>query len=482
LSPRTRYEKNQERGKASPKLDWRYILFSIDNHMNRARIKHLLLILISFVALLFLAEAGRACTCIEYEVPVCAAYWRADAVFAGQILDITPVQKKPDQMPTVTLHFIVEQAFRGISGNRVEVETLKGTSCDMPFAKGERYLIYASRDAESKQLFAGACSRTTELKHAEEDLKYINEVIQKTAKESVMGRVVENRYQPLLGVKITVQSDEKTLEAYTDANGDFSIPVTGPGNYKVRAFIPFAAAVMAYREDEQGKLTTTDALSTFEYEVQISRNQCYYRQLDTFKVDLHATAEVSGNVITASGRGLTTGYVYLVDAEDPDARDFKRLDGTGSFKFEGVAVGEYYLVLNPSNEPPGENDAPYPRTYYPQAPEANGATRIVVTEGAKLEHLTLRLGRPWKKRVVKGTVRWQDGEPARGAHVSVYDGERYVRLVKVDEKGRFNFKVYGEFKYAIAAEGWGQSRGRSDRVPIADNNSAALTLVLKPVD
>lgn len=101
-----------------------------------------LLLLLSFVWLLFIPSEARACTCLEYDVPVCAAYWRANAVFVGQLLDITPVEHTSErQLPTVMLHFIVEQPFRGITANRVDVETLSGTSCDMRFGKGERYLI-----------------------------------------------------------------------------------------------------------------------------------------------------------------------------------------------------------------------------------------------------------------------------------------------------------------------------------------------------
>jgi len=81
--------------------------------------KRLLLILISFAWLPLIAKEVRGCTCIEYDVLVCAAYWRADAVFAGQLLDITPVEKKSEnQIPTVMLHFIVEQPF--IRGNETD--------------------------------------------------------------------------------------------------------------------------------------------------------------------------------------------------------------------------------------------------------------------------------------------------------------------------------------------------------------------------
>jgi hypothetical protein len=314
-------------------------------------------------------------------------------------------------------------------------------------------------------------------------LNYIRTVTQQEAKESISGRLVRNKYEPLPGLKVTVQSGDKTLEAKTDDKGNFSVSLPAPGSYTVRAFIPFAAAVMAHREDEQAKITTTDALTTFEYEVKIPKNQCHYQQIDAFKIDLHATAEVAGNVLTASGRPVSPGYVYLVNTADPDDNDFKRLEDNGSFKFEGVAVGEYYLVLNPRNEAPDENDAPYPRTYYPNVPEASAATKIVVTEGAKLENLTLRVGPRWKERLVTGKVVWQNGGGSlQNGHLSLYDGDRYIRLIKLDGKGRFNFKVYGDFKYAIVAETWGENRGRSERVSITSEKSTGLTLVLKRVD
>src|SRR5687768_16476977 len=355
--------------------------------------KRLLPILVSFAWLAFIPGEAQACSCIEGDVPVCAAYWRADAVFVGQLLDITPVEKTSNgQMPTVMLQFIIEQPFRGVTGDRVGVETLHGTSCDMRFAKGERYLIYGHRERNGYQLFAGACTRTTLLKHAVEDLNYIRTVTQEEAKSSIFGRLTRDRYQHLPGIKVTVQSGNRTFEGETDEKGNFAIPVPGPGKYTVKAFLPFAADVMAYGPDERGKLKPSDTLTTFEYEVQIAKNECHFRQIDAFKIDLHATAEISGNVLTTSGRPVSPGFVYLINVADTDDSRSELLEAGGSFKFKGVAVGEYYLVLNPRNQAPGDGHAPYPRTYYPNVPEAGAATKIVITEGAKLEHLTLHVG------------------------------------------------------------------------------------------
>ncbi len=444
--------------------------------------KRLLLILISIAWIPFIAAEARGCSCFEYDVPVCAAYWRADAVFAGQLIDITPVKKKSEnEIPIVMLHFIVEQPFRGLEGDRIDVETLFGTSCDMKFDKGERYLIYASRVPDNNQLFAGPCTRTTELKGADDDLEYFRSVTQQGAKETILGRLVRNTYEPLPGLKVIVQSGDKTVEAKTDTNGDFSVPLPGPGKYTVKAFIPFAADILAYSEHDQGKLVSTDALTTFEYEVQVAKQQCQYRQIDTFKVDLHATAEVSGHVLTGAGHPISPGHVYLVNASNANDSELKQIEQDGSFKFDGVPVGEYYLVLNPRNEAPDENDAPYPRTYYPNMAEASAATKIVVTEGAKLENLTLRVGPRWRERVVTGKVACQDGVFLQDVHISLYDGNRYVRFFKLDEKGRFNFKVYGDFKYAILADTW-ENQGRSERVSITDEKLTGLRLVVKRAD
>ncbi len=91
----------------------------------------------------------------------------------------------------------------------------------------------------------------------------------------------------------------------------------------------------------------------------------------------------------------------------------------------------------------------------------------------------MRVGPPSKARTVSGKVVWEDGGAVTKAHLSLYDGDRYIRLVNVDKNGRFNFEVYGDFKYAIEATMWGERSGKSDRVSIT-NKSTNLTLVLKP--
>ena len=437
------------------------------------------LLLIALTWLIIFANPALGCQCDEYGTPVCAAYWGSDAVFVGQLRDITPPDSKfPDRWPMATLHFIVEQPFRGITTTTVEVGTSFGTSCDVKFFKGSRYLVYAYRGSESKQLFTGFCTRTTQLHNAVDDLNYIRSLADQGVAESITGRVGRT-FEPFIGVKIEVRNGNKRFETTTNENGDFSVSLAGPGRYTVRVMVPSAVGIHS-RRDRIYKSETTDAFTTIEYNVELGKSQCDYRQLDVFPVDVHATAEISGAVLTASGRPVNKGTVYLLEGEDHTNRyKSAEIEANGSFKFEDVAVGEYLLVLNPKNEAPDKDGPPYGRTFYPNATDASGATKIVVTEGARLENLTLRVGPAWKARTVSGKVVWEEGGPITNANISLYDGKRYVRRIEVDKKGRFSFTVYGDFNYFIEAQAWGERRGKSDRVAITEK-STNLTLVLKP--
>jgi len=441
--------------------------------------KCILLLLIALTWLIIFANPALGCQCYEYGTPVCAAYWGSDAVFVGQLRDITPPDSNSDRWPMATLHFIIEQPFRGITTTTVDVGTDFGTSCDMKFFKGSRYLVYAHRYSDSKELFTGFCTRTTQLHNAVDDLNYIRSLAEQGVAESVAGRVGLSMFEPFIATKIEVRNGNKRFETTTNENGDFSVSLAGPGRYTVRVIVPSAVGIHS-RGDRIYKAETTDALTTIEYNVELGKSQCDYRQLNVFPVDVHATAEISGAVLTASGRPVNKGRVYLLEGEDHSNRyKSAEIEANGSFKFEGVAVGEYLLVLNPKNEAPDEDDPPYGRTFYPNATDVSGATKIVVTEGARLENLTLRVGPAWKGRTVSGKVVWENGGPITNANISLYDGHRYVRTIDMDKKGRFSFTVYGDFRYSIEAQAWGERRGKSDRVSITEK-STNLTLVLNP--
>lgn len=445
--------------------------------------KHLLLIILSFVCVICSTSTAHGCQCYEYEVPVCAAFWRADAVFVGQLADIRPIERKADDLPLATLQFLVEQPYRGVSGAHIEVVTTSGTMCDMKFQKGKRYLVYADFDEDTKQLVTGFCSRTTALANAEDDLAYLRKVTQQGVDESVSGKIAKNQTVGLPDLKIEVEGNDKTFETTTDPNGNFSFSLPGPGKYKVRVFVQYAAGAINFAGGLKVKTSATDTLTTIEYNVTLEKNQCNYTTLDVFKIDLHATAVISGHVLTASGQPVTKGFVHLVDIANANRDYVEKLADDGGFKFEEIAGGEYYLVLNRRNEAPDNSNSPYPRSYYPNASESRDATRIVVTEGAELKELVLRVGPQLPKRRVSGIVLWKDGRALEDANVSVYAGSRYLRRIELDKKGRFDFVIYGDFDYSIEASDYrGEIQGSSERLKIPSQNSTDLKLVLRRVE
>ncbi|HEU4834360.1 MAG TPA: hypothetical protein VFS90_08100 [Pyrinomonadaceae bacterium] len=442
--------------------------------------KRIILFLIAVAAFTISSDQVFACQCDDYHVPICGRYWRSDVVFVGQVRDITPIESRsPQELPLATVHFIVEQPFRGVTTATIDVQTMWGTMCDIRFVKGKRYLVFGARDSETNQLGTGMCSGTRAVEDSEDALNYIRSVMQGAASESIKGSIEQMMYKEIAGAKVEIRNGKTSFETTSDEKGKFSVSVGSPGTYTVRVLIPSSVIVAETIDNRVDKIETTDTLTTIEYKVELGKNECDYRRLELFPVDLHATAAISGNVLTASGRPVDKGDVYLQSADAPDWSRYTKIEADGSFKFEEVAVGEYFLVLNPDNKAPGEDDPPFARAYYPNATNTAAATKVVVTEGAKLENLTLRVGPPLKARVVSGRIVWKDGSRATDGSLSVYDGDHYVRLVNADKKGFFSFKVYGDFKYTLKAQMFGEPLGESDRVPITDK-STNLTLVLKP--
>jgi hypothetical protein len=220
-----------------------------------------------------------------------------------------------------------------------------------------------------------------------------------------------------------------------------------------------------------------------EYDVILEKSQCSYVELDVDGADPHASATVTGSVLTATGQGVDKGFVYLVNVLDNGRDASSDLNKDGSFRFEKVAPGEYYIVLNPVNDVPHHYDAPYARTYYPGTVDKREAKKIQVTEGAKIENLVMHVGERMSERTVEGKVVWKSGRPLEDAYIRVLAGDKYVRRCEImGEDGTFKFTLYGDFAYSI--EAWDEIdeiQGRSQRVKIPPGNSARHKLIIQRI-
>ena len=92
----------------------------------------------------------NACTCLDYGVPTCTLFSRADAVFVGNIERITSAMGDKDASVQfggvgsissrgcglIRVHFTIKHAFKGVSGETVNALTYRGTSCDLGVKEG----------------------------------------------------------------------------------------------------------------------------------------------------------------------------------------------------------------------------------------------------------------------------------------------------------------------------------------------------------
>ena len=446
--------------------------------------KRLVLFFAILLCIAVFSSVVRACQCVEYGTPTCAEYWRSDAVFVGHLVEIKVVQMK--NYTYRRLRFAVEEAFRGVSGTRVDVFTVKGTSCEMPFEKGEKYLVFASHDKRdgSDQLYTGMCSGTVPAKPASEAVDSIRRIVQQTAGESISGQIEEFPARGIPGISVKVVGADRTLETTTNKEGHFSFALPGPGKFKVQFSLSYQARAIIPSNAVELTRSQTEHLTTYEYDVELEKSECDYLRIQLYGSNPRATATVNGRVVTADGGPLKeAATLHLINvAENSFDYDAYVHKGDGTYMFGRVLPGEYYLVLNPDNDAPGNIGPPYPRTFYPNVSESRDATKIVVAEGAKIENVTLRLGARMRERRVSGVAAWKDGRALLDAQIFVYHGAQRVSWVVLDETGKFDFVLYGDFNYTVqAVDARGKISGMSERVLIPPQGSAGLKLLFRQV-
>jgi hypothetical protein len=434
----------------------------------------IVLILITICLIHAPARAVAACSCVEYGVPPCAAYGRADAVFVGVVTGIRepPAREATGELPQALVSFSVEQAFKGVAAaTQTQVATLWGTSCDSSFEMGGRYLVYAHKMSGGGRLEILPCDRTALFEQAGEDLNYIRSLAASAPTQSISGRVAEQKYSPLQGVKLSVSGGGKSYQAVTDGEGRFKIEVPSPGDYKVRASVPFSAEVISHSPGV--KAQPTERRTVFEYTVKVARGQCDYRELELYKVDLKATAEVGGRVTGFDGKPVARLTVYLYPAMPGQTfsssdYEFTRTDSEGRYTFSGLRGGHFWVAVNPGRTP--EVDSPYPPTFHPGVPDVNTATTVLLEDGQKLSAINIRLPPKLVEREVTGLILWPDGTPVArmspdaapgvGAILSIRSPERLwyplnprradgTNTVITDEKGGFSFIGFDGYTYVI---------------------------------
>jgi len=391
------------------------------------------------LTLLSFSDTAFACDCMGTRPP-CEAYWQAEAVFIGTAKEVSWIELE-DKIENSTFkyrkpvfHFAVDQAFRGVNGSQVGVMAGQGDGdCGYGFKIGERYLVYAYRDNQKKEmLYTSICARTRPLREADEDFEYIKGLSKASPGGWVFGEVFKSGRGPegslpLEGVKITVEGQGKSDTVTTDSEGRFHASSLPEGSYKVRV------APLEGLSDRSN-----------EREVKVADRGCA-----TVTFWLEVDGRVSGRVLDGEGRPLSNCYVMVYSAEAANRYSGFSMSATtddqGRFKIGRLPSGNYNLSVNydgPSDEQRSELIKSFPLFYYPGVLSADQSGVIVVGESAKVEDVDFRLP-AMQERTIEGVVLWPDGKPAPNAQLTCFlHGGRVRPPIKIDEQGHFLFKIY----------------------------------------
>jgi hypothetical protein len=212
------------------------------------RIFHRFFTFVSIVFLSFLlVDVAKACSCLE-ETPL---DWWTKASEDILLLKFVAVEKdksvenrhNPDGITQSKL--VVQKSLKGSMKKGQELTFPQGeTSCDWFFAENEigtEFIFFLGKNIGSQ-----ACSRSSSLKFAADDLLYLEKyqkVLGKTRLSGIVYNVTEGKtdnpmwkkwnYEPIPGRKVRVQGNGINITLKTNKNGAYEVYDLPVGKYKI---------------------------------------------------------------------------------------------------------------------------------------------------------------------------------------------------------------------------------------------------------
>jgi hypothetical protein len=369
--------------------------------------RHLLMRRVALLVLGLLASsltAGWAQDCAGPEPGPCSLLDRAKAVFVGTVSEAD--YKK------LRFRFHVSEAFRGVKGDYIDLTELRP---DRSFELGKQYLVFARPcnwgTMGSGCLAAMTCSGTLPLEYATALVEQLRAEKSGKPVAAVYGTLVrdlregegiwvEGYRRPLPNIVIRLKSNERSFETRTDEYGVYAFPRLPEGKYQVSADLP-------------PNLELQELMGGQSPPFELPRRSC-------FDNDLYAlpTGLITGRVIGPDGKPLRHALVDLYQA----SRYKQRMPGSYSlqehgmsieewnyFRFNDLPADDYVLVFNPANQE--DPDAPFPRTFYPQASDLASSQIIHLAEGQQLLNADIHVNNPLPTRQITLRIEWNGGRP-----------------------------------------------------------------------
>jgi hypothetical protein len=402
-----------------------------------------------------------ACSC--YTPPPCQAFSSVNTVFVGTVTEA--LEMNAGRISRARMR--VDRVYKGASQETLILVTDYRACADPDLQVGGRYMIYADR-LESGDVASAGCSRSGPLIHAEEDLKYLDNLRDAAPTGFILGNVVRRDEthgdEAAVGARVEVRGPDGTRQMTVDGGGKYYFDGLKPGTYSIMASQPgFRLA-----SEARGATATVAA-----------------RGCDVVNLALRKDwpSAIEGRVTSSEGTSAPSGIgVTLIPVQPRDDeyigglfRAETQTDDNGEYSFRAVPPGRYKIGINLYGPTP---DAPYLGTYWPSASTEAASGSVEIRVGVAI-HCDFRLAPRLKTTVVEGIVVRPDGEPAAGARVELLrksDNSISGEMPTADAAGHFLFRALEGFEYNLIAV---KEEKESDALPFSlDKGPQVIKLVL----
>jgi hypothetical protein len=449
-----------------------------------------------------LSTDALACMCGK--ASTCELFNFSSLSFVGKAIRIEKGESGP--FKTEFTIFEMTEVFSGRKTDTIRIQNRSGFSCDVSFELGKTYLIFAGGD-ESEGFGTGFCSGNRPIEYAGDAIVELRKLSISKGNGSLRGivlrEITDNRDDrlPFADIKLEISNLETGRKSEVRSNFDGRFELSAPsGTYKIAPFAP-PGYILPSTFDDQPK-TIRSGGCTESYFVFSNNSRVSGRLLDSEGTPVrYARVEL---VLSSEESGFLGGY--------SDESDLN-----GDFSINQVPAGTYTLSVN-YNSPP-EPDHPFPTTFFPSESLHSEARVLEVRPGGSVEGLIFRLPPRLGDEIISGEVVWEDGSPAVGAEIKLFDmafpkyyagcymseirankpdaSESKVRStsfnfvgpacnLKSSDGGSFNLKTYATRTYRVTAaisrsEGTAKTEYIGESEPfLLGNKPTTIKLVLKP--
>jgi hypothetical protein len=362
-----------------------------------------------------------ACSCFS-PGPPCAAVWTTDVIFVGRVTA---------SAFSGGAHFAVERNVRGSVGTEIDIAA-ELSNCAYTFTPGKRYVVYAHRNPQTRELRTGICTRTALVDKAAEDLAFFDEMARPAKGSRIYGRIHQVEWDYAIGrpvdrgglanLPLTLAADTSTLKASTDANGSFEFAHLNPGVYRLAADLP--AIFVPWRPFEL-RLENDRTCRTVDSVAQLDGRIRGIVTADDGKPRAGIRVEATISAALAAPQALRTANAVS--------------DQNGEFDIGPLPAGDFIVGTDFSTyRPPPTLDR---RRYYPGVRSLLDARTVRLDAGSHVTLDPFRLPPLPTERTIQVVVLDPDGNRVPGATVTLF-GARAENHVTPD--GRISFTLpYG---------------------------------------